>query len=332
VISNTPFKQNLFWKLVFNYIGKKRRDALHTKGQAMDRFKYDKRDLEFLKDFRQYLRPIFENYFRVDYHGVKDLEGTPSLFVGNHNGIFSVEILMMLEIWARELQFKFPGIFGLTHDMVFNHAVLKHIVPKIGCIPANPDIAKEAFKHGHSLLVYPGGEFETFRPLSEKSEVQFSGRKGFARLALEADVPIIPVANVGGHEQSLVLYRDEEIAKMRDFKKKFRVSAIPITPFGIPFIPGLFSKYTEKFAFYSMIAFSSFPMPAKMDFYFEKPIKLTEEEKHKKTFDQQVDLLNQKVLDSLQYRLTREYSRPRVPLYGEVEARGLLRKLLKMAS
>ncbi|MBT3983274.1 MAG: hypothetical protein HOE90_18110, partial [Bacteriovoracaceae bacterium] len=103
-------------------------------------------------------------------------------------------------------------------------------------------------------------------------------------------------------------------------------------PFGIPFIPGLFSKYTEKLAFYSMIAFSSFPMPAKMDFYFEKPIKLTEEEKHKKTFDQQVDLLNQKVLDSLQYRLTREYSRPRVPLYGEVEARGLLRKILKMAS
>ena len=46
---------------------------------------------------------------------------------------------------------------------------------------------------GAALLVYPGGDHEVHRPSWERNEVNFDGRRGFVRLALEHDVPIVPV-------------------------------------------------------------------------------------------------------------------------------------------
>ena len=35
------------------------------------------------------------------------------------------------------------------------------------------------------MLVYPGGDYEVFRPSWESGQVDFGGRKGFIRLALK---------------------------------------------------------------------------------------------------------------------------------------------------
>ena len=46
---------------------------------------------------------------------------------------------------------------------------------------------------GAALLVYPGGDYEVHRPdAGSPRRVDFGGRKGFLRLALEHDVPIVP--------------------------------------------------------------------------------------------------------------------------------------------
>ena len=42
------------------------------------------------------------------------------------------------------------------------------------------------------MLVYPGGDYEVHRPSWERNRVDFGGRKGFIRLAIEQDVPIVP--------------------------------------------------------------------------------------------------------------------------------------------
>ena len=42
--------------------------------------------------------------------------------------------------------------------------------------------------------------------------MDFDGRKGFLRLALEHDVPIVPVVSVGGQETALFLSRGEGLA------------------------------------------------------------------------------------------------------------------------
>ena len=72
--------------------------------------------------------------------------------------------------------------------------------------------AKRALDSGAAVLVYPGGDYEVHRPSWERNRVDFGGRKGFIRLAIEQDVPIVPVVAVGGQETALFLSRGEHLA------------------------------------------------------------------------------------------------------------------------
>ena len=63
------------------------------------------------------------------------------------------------------------------------------------------------------MLVYPGGDYEVHRPSWERNRVDFGGRKGFIRLAIEQDVPLVPVVAVGGQETALFLSRGEHLAR-----------------------------------------------------------------------------------------------------------------------
>jgi len=85
-------------------------------------------------------------------------------------------------------------------------------------------------------LVYPGGDYEVHRPFWERNKVDFNRRKGFIRLALEHDVPIVPVVSVGGQETALFLSRGETLAKLLRLDKMFRLKVLPISiapPWGL---------------------------------------------------------------------------------------------------
>ena len=59
---------------------------------------------------------------------------------------------------------------------------------RYGTIPASPENLKRALDRDAALLVYPGGDHETYRPSWESSEIGFAGRTGFVELALEHDL------------------------------------------------------------------------------------------------------------------------------------------------
>jgi len=70
----------------------------------------------------------------------------------------------------------------------------------------------------------------------DRHKVDFAGRKGFIRLALEHDVPIVPVVAIGGQETSLFLSRGETLAKTLMLDKLFRLKVLPISlavPWGL---------------------------------------------------------------------------------------------------
>ena len=63
------------------------------------------------------------------------------------------------------------------------------------------------------MLVYPGGDHEVHRPTWDRNRIDFDGRKGCMRLALEHDVPIVPVVAIGGQETALFLSRGDHLAR-----------------------------------------------------------------------------------------------------------------------
>jgi len=86
------------------------------------------------------------------------------------------------------------------------------------------------------VLVYPGGDYEVHRPSWERHRIDFAGRRGFVRLAIEEGVPIVPVVAIGGQETALFLGRGERLARLLGLDRALRLKVLPVSlslPWGI---------------------------------------------------------------------------------------------------
>ena len=86
------------------------------------------------------------------------------------------------------------------------------------------------------MLVYPGGDWEVHRPVWERNRVEFHGRQGFVRLALETGAPIVPVVSAGGQETALFLSRGAGLARVLRLHRWLRVDVLPVSvalPWGL---------------------------------------------------------------------------------------------------
>ena len=275
-------------------------------------------DPEFASKILPFLEGLYKHYFRCEISGWENVPVQKALYVGNHNGLLTFEVLMMFYAWWNRFGDSRRAL-GLAHGIALNNPFFRWLLPRIGAIPADPDVAIEAMSRDYSLLVYPGGEKESFRPFKDRKKVDFYQRKGFIRLALRAKVPIVPIASVGAHESYVILHRGEELAEALGLKDKLRLHGLPITFRSIFF---LWCLTTGIFTFFPLLiapaAFAAIfvPMPSKMTFRILPAIdvvgmvdpKLSEEENLQKIYDH--------IIGELQTVVNEEYEKRKYPIIG----------------
>ena len=181
-------------------------------------------------------RKVFSTYFRADVRGLDHIpaEG-PVLLVGNHSGglLIADTFVFTMEFYAHfgpERRFH-----QLAHDLAARLPTTGAL-RRYGTVAASHDNARAAFAKGAAVLVYPGGDYETFRPSWQGDELQFAGRRGFVKLALSEGVPIVPVVSIGGQETALFLSRGERLARLLQLHRLARLKVLPISlgpPLGI---------------------------------------------------------------------------------------------------
>src|SRR5256886_7392483 len=196
----------------------------------------DERDPDYIRDTLPGMWLLASFYFRADVKGLENIpaEG-PVLLVGNHSGgnvtpDTTVFTLAFNAYFGVERRF-----FQLAHNLVLTMPGLGYL-RKYGTVAASPENADKALSSGAALLVYPGGDYEVHRPSWESGKVDFGGRKGFIRLALAKNVPIVPVVSIGGQETALFLSRGEWLARLLRLDKIFRLKVLPISlslPWGL---------------------------------------------------------------------------------------------------
>src|SRR5437763_580374 len=174
----------------------------------------DERDPDYIRETLPGMWLLASFYFRADVKGLDKIpaEG-PVLLVGNHSGgnatpdtlVFTLAFATYFGVERR--------FFQLAHNLVLAMPALASL-RKYGTVAATPANAEKALDSGAALLVYPGGDYEVHRPTWESRRVDFGGRKGYIRLALEKDVPIVPVVSLGGQETALFLSRGERLARL----------------------------------------------------------------------------------------------------------------------
>jgi 1-acyl-sn-glycerol-3-phosphate acyltransferase len=160
------------------------------------------------------------DYIRIPKDG-------PVLLVGNHSGgNLPPDTFVFTLAFSSYFGVERP-FYQLAHNLVVSMPGLGSL-RKFGTVAANHENAELALESGAALLVYPGGDYEVFRPSWQRHEVDFGGRKGYVKLAREAGVPIVPVASVGGQEAALFLDRGQWLAKLLMVDKLARLKSVPI--------------------------------------------------------------------------------------------------------
>jgi 1-acyl-sn-glycerol-3-phosphate acyltransferase len=196
----------------------------------------DERDPDYIRESLPGLWLLASLYFRGEVRGLGNIpEQGPVLLVGNHSGGNVTPDTHVFTL-AFSTYFGVERTFHqLAHNLVLSMPGLS-VLRKYGTVAASHDNARKALKAGAAVLVYPGGDYEVHRPIWERNRVDFAGRKGFIRLALEEDVPVVPVVSVGGQETSIFLSRGETLAKLLGLDRMFRLKVLPISlaiPWGI---------------------------------------------------------------------------------------------------
>ncbi len=176
-------------------------------------------------------------YTRFEFdEGAGKADGA-ALYVVNHGfgGALDLNVLLSATIGARiGLHPEEPSVM-LMHQLAWSLGVGPFLEPA-GLRPAGREVALAALRADVPVLVMPGGDLDGAKPWRERNRVHFHGRSGFARLAAEAGVPIVPIVITGAGDTLLNLSDGAWLARALGLDRRFRQKALPISlalPWGL---------------------------------------------------------------------------------------------------
>jgi 1-acyl-sn-glycerol-3-phosphate acyltransferase len=194
-------------------------------------------------------RFLHDRYWRVEISGVQHVPSSgPCLLVANHSGALPFDGAMIVTAVDKHVG---RAVRFLYDRFVANVPLVDRFFGKVGGVVATRANAETLLELGHPVLLFPEGVPGVAKPFTERYRLR-SFSPGFARLAMQADVPVIPVAVVGAEEIYPMLGRAEGVGKA------LGMPYVPITPF---------------FPVFGLLG--ALPLPTKWYIRFGRPIRLT---------------------------------------------------------
>jgi 1-acyl-sn-glycerol-3-phosphate acyltransferase len=255
-------------------------------------------DPQFTQRVAHIVGPVIKRYYRAEVRGLESFPRTgAALVVSNHSGgMLTPDVLIFAPAFYHEFGYDRP-LHTLAHYGVFLGPT-GGLMRRLGVIEANRENAGKALRSGAVVLVFPGGDYDSFRPTFAENVIDFGGRTGYVRTAIDAGVPIVPTVSIGAQESQLFLARGDSIARLLGLKRLIRMEILPISV-GFPF--GL-----------SMIFPPNIPLPTKVVTQVVEPIHLMREFGE----DPDVDEVDAHVRTVMQEALDRLAEERRLPVLG----------------
>ncbi len=168
----------------------------------------------------------------------------PALIVFYHG-------LVPLDAWYFGLQYYIQTgrlIRGLGDRWLFKTPLIRDLVTAVGAKEGRPETALALLKKGELVGVSPGGVREAIAGASNHYKLLWGNRQGFARVAIEARVPVIPAFTVNVEETYRAPFADHPF-----FQKLYESTRLPLVPvvgLGVlPFPVGLKTVIGEPIPF-----------------------------------------------------------------------------------
>lgn len=246
---------------------------------------------------------LMDRYFRLEIDGFDKLPEEPCLLIGVHSGgPLTMDAWTVVMAWWRHFG-ENRKIHATAHDVLMNSRGLGKYIRRLGVISPSRENIQAAFDKGDDVVLWPGGELDSYRSWMKRDEAVLGGRKGFIRMAMRAGVPIVPVATVGGHDTMFVLSEGRGLAKLLKLKERMRSDVAPITlswPLGIAL---------------HLTPFQHIPLPAKIRTEMLEPIYLDSDPA--RLDDQEyVDSIYEEIESRIQVAMDELAEKRRFPIFG----------------
>jgi 1-acyl-sn-glycerol-3-phosphate acyltransferase len=245
---------------------------------------------------------LMDHYFRMEMDGWHRLPAGPSLLVGVHSGgSLTMDAWTLCFQWYRRFGTE-RIMHGTAHDVLMAAPGLGDYFRGTGVIPPTKAAMGAAFDAGHDVVLWPGGEQDAMRNWRKRDTAVLANRRGFVRFAIQRQVPIVPVATVGGHDTVFVLSEGRYIARWTGLGKRLRGATIPIiSGFPLPLAVEILPMHL--------------PLPAKIRTDLLEPIELTSDT-DKANDTEYVDRVYHQVQDAIQAGMDRLAKRRSFPIFG----------------
>ncbi len=200
-------------------------ERIRTMDAGQNEYGYD--PFGFNPEALKYIVPLavglYRHYFRVDIHNVEHIpDHGRVLLVSNHTGQIPLDGMMIATATLTE---KDPPRMArsMMERWVPSIPFISEIFARCGQVVGTRDNARMLLDREGCILVFPEGARGVNKTYDRAYELERFGR-GFMRLALETETPIVPIGVVGAEEQLPSLYNFKGLAKL------LGMPAFPITP------------------------------------------------------------------------------------------------------
>jgi 1-acyl-sn-glycerol-3-phosphate acyltransferase len=188
----------------------------------------DDRDPDYIRENLSLSWLVASLWYRAEVRNLGNIpERGRALLVGNHTGgNLSPETIVFTLAFST-----YFGVERRYHQLAHNLVLASPLGPflrRFGTVAASHSNARKALEAEAAVLVFPGGDWEVHRPSWQSAKIDFGGRRGFVRLALEHEAPIVPVVTIGGQETALWLDRGAWLARLLRLDKTMRLKVLPI--------------------------------------------------------------------------------------------------------
>jgi 1-acyl-sn-glycerol-3-phosphate acyltransferase len=206
-------------------------------------------DPETIRSARPLLDFLRKRWWRIEVVGLEHVPSDrPVLFVANHSGLLPWDGLALAETLA-EAHGEARRPRFLIADWLITLPFVQPALARLGGVRACRENAERLLTTGRSVVAFPEGVKGAAKTFRDRYRLQRFGRGGAVRLALAADVPVVPVAIVGAEEAHPILFKVET----------------PARALGLPFLP-----VTPTFPWLGPLG--ALPLPAKWVISFGEPL------------------------------------------------------------
>jgi len=142
-------------------------------------------------------------YFRTKVEGLGHLPPGRVLLVANHSGQVPIDAVIISA--ACFLDADPPRLVrALVEKWALTLPFVSTLFTRLGHVVGVPENGRRLLAMGETVLVFPEGIRGVSKPFSRRYQLAEFGR-GFMRLAMATETPVVPVALVGAEEQYISL-------------------------------------------------------------------------------------------------------------------------------